>query len=110
MNGKIGNGKLEIGNRLRPLNQPAPVAVEADERGAPKAVLFKGTFRQVRAISDTWRIDDEWWREEIARRYFAVELEGGRRVTLYHDLVRDLWYAQSYEAPRSGESLRKKGA
>jgi hypothetical protein len=81
--------------------------VEADERGAPRAVLFKGVFRRVVGISDTWRIDDEWWREEIARRYFAVELEGGRRLTLYHDLVRDLWYVQPYEAPREGSSLRK---
>ena len=94
MNGKIGNGKLEIGNRLRPLNQPAPVAVEADERGAPKAVLFKGTFRQVRAISDTWRIDDEWWREPISREYLAVVLDDGRMLTLYHDLLDGSWYAQ----------------
>jgi hypothetical protein len=86
--------------KIRPLNQPAPVAVEADERGAPKAVLFKGTFRQVRAIADTWRIDDEWWREEIARRYFEIELEGGRRLTVYQDLVRGDWFAQGYDGPR----------
>ena len=86
------------------------MAVEADGRGAPKAVLWKGAFSAVVGISDTWRIDDEWWREEIARRYFVVELQGGRRITLFHDLVADLWYAQTYEAPRSVESLRKRGA
>ncbi len=93
---------------IRPLNKPAPVAVEENERGAPKAVLWKGVLRAVASIADTWRIDDEWWREEIARRYFVVELQGGRRITVYHDLVRDLWYAQSYEGPREGSSLRKK--
>jgi hypothetical protein len=98
----IDNRQSTIGNgNLRPLNQPAPIAVEADEHGAPRAVLYRGALRPVAAITDTWRIDDEWWRDEIARRYFALELQGGRRLTIYHDLVRDLWYAQPYEPPKS---------
>lgn len=96
--------------RLRPLNRPAPVAVEADQRGAPRAVLWKGAFMPVVGVADTWRIDDEWWREEIARRYFVAELQGGRRITLFHDLVGDLWYAQTYEAPREGKSSGKRSA
>lgn len=107
----IGKRKSETGNRsLRPLNRPAPVAVEADAHGLPQAVLWKGVFTPVAGIADSWRIDDEWWREEIARRYFVVELQGGRRITLYHDLVADLWYAQTYEAPQAEQSLRKKRA
>src|SRR3990172_4100629 len=90
--------KIQNGNdRLRPLSQPAPAAVEATPEGEPKAMLWRGVFKRVAAVHDSWRIDDEWWREEIARRYFAVELEGGRRVTVYHDLVQNLWYAQAYE-------------
>lgn len=84
---------------LRHLNQPQPAAVEADTQGEPKAMLWRGTCRRVTSIHDTWRIDDEWWRDEIARRYFAIELEGGRRLTVYHDMVADAWYAQSYDAP-----------
>ncbi len=92
------------GAHLRPLNQPAPAAVETDARGLPKAMLWRGSYQRVAAIHDTWRVDDEWWREEIARRYFALELESGRRVTVFHDLVLDLWYAQPYEAPRLGKA------
>lgn len=109
----IQNPKSQIQNQnLRPLNQPSPIAVEADARGVPEAVLFKGVFRQVAAITDTWRIDDEWWRDEIARRYFAIELQGGRRITVYHDLVHDLWYAQAYESPKTSASgsVRKRPA
>lgn len=87
--------------RFRPLNQPAPLAVEADERGTPRAVLWRGAYRRVQAVHDTWRIDDEWWRDEIARRYFVVELEGGRRLSIYRDLMADAWYGQPYEPPRS---------
>lgn len=85
---------------FRPLNLPTPTVVEAGARGQPQAVLWRGVFHRVAAIHETWRIDDEWWREEIARRYFVVALEGGRRLTLYHDLAADLWYSQPYEAPR----------
>ena len=96
----------DAGRHLRPLNKPIPAAVEDDGRGVPKAMLWRGTYKRVVAIHETWRIDDEWWREEIARRYFTVELEGGRRVTVFHDLIVDAWYAQPYEAPRSrGEAV-----
>ena len=92
------------GGRFLPLNQPAPLAVEATARGAPTHVLWRGAYKRVLAIHETWRIDDEWWREEIARRYFVVEVEGGRRLSLYHDLIRDLWYGQNYEEPRAGKA------
>lgn len=86
--------------RFRPLNQPMPLAVEATSRGEPVAMLWRGVYKRVQAVHETWRIDDEWWREEISRRYHVVELEGGRRVTIFHDLIRNAWYAQPYEAPR----------
>ncbi len=87
---------------LRPLNQPVPIQVETDPDDRPIAVQRRGwpRPRAVVSVQDRWRIDDEWWRDEIARRYFAVELEGGRHLTLYHELVGDAWYAQTYEAPR----------
>jgi hypothetical protein len=100
-------GKTAGTGRVRPLNQPAPLAVEAGEHGEPKAVLWKGVYKQVSGIHDTWRIDDEWWRDEIARRYFVVELEGGRRITIYHDLVNDTWYAQPYDALKRGGLANK---
>jgi hypothetical protein len=86
---------------LRLLNQPKPTAVEATALGEPAAIVIQGRFQRVRAIHDSWRIDDEWWRDEIARRYFAVELENGRKLTVYHDLVGDGWFAQGYDGPRT---------
>ena len=93
---------------LRLLNQPKPAAVEANTRGEPTAVVVQGRFQPVRAIHDSWRIDDEWWREEIARRYFAVELENGRKLTVYHDLVGGGWFIQGYDGPRPGKSPDKR--
>ncbi len=96
-------------SRFLPLNQPAPLAVEATARGAPVAVLWRGVYKRVAAIHDTWRVDDEWWRDEIARRYFVAELEGGRRLTLYHDLPKDLWYGQTYEEARAPKAKARAG-
>ncbi|MDQ3780751.1 MAG: hypothetical protein M3354_09440 [Chloroflexota bacterium] len=52
--------------------------------------------RRILQIQDTWRIDDEWWRAPIARRYYLVLLEDDSLRTIYHDLVTGQWYAQAY--------------
>ncbi len=69
--------------------------VAANEAGIPTRLLFGGERREVGAVLDRWRIDDEWWREPISRVYFSLVLEGGAHLILYHDLVEDLWYRQS---------------
>jgi len=93
---------------LRPLNAPVPVVVDASPSGVPRAVLRQGKFVPVTRIIDRWRIDDEWWRSPIVRRYFLVELRDGQRLTLFHDLVRDAWYRQPYLAP--SERALQRGA
>ena len=90
---------------LRLLNQPKPAVIEADAAGMPLAIVVQGRFVKVRTIHDHWRIDDEWWREEIARRYFAIELENGRRMTVYRDLVGGGWFVQGYDGPRSEKTM-----
>lgn len=83
---------------LLPLNLPRPAVVEAKE-GEPEMVLSHSVLRRVLDISDRWRIDDEWWRTEISRQYFALELEGGTRLTVFQDLVTSAWYQQQYTPP-----------
>ena len=70
---------------LRPLNAPQPARVEA-KAGWPAAVWERGLWLPVDRVDDVWRIDDEWWREvSVARTYFDVLLEGGKRLTLFFD-------------------------
>jgi len=71
------------------------VEVELDERGAPIVVTREtGNGKRVESIGETWRIDDEWWRVPIVRRYVEVILEGGGRVVLLEDLVTGEWFEQ----------------
>jgi hypothetical protein len=96
-------------HRLRPLNAPRRVFVELSERSLPVAVLEPPpgtatpalgaspgfTRREVETVGEIWRVDDEWWRAPISRRYVEVILKGGKHTVLYHDLVIDEWFEQS---------------
>lgn len=81
---------------FRPLNQPQPARVEA-EAGRPAAVWERSVRLPVDSVEDVWRIDDEWWREvPVARTYFEVLLEGGRRLTLFLDRETGRWFRQRH--------------
>jgi len=71
--------------------------VEDNEDGRPTAVYLSGHRLAVEAVLETWRIDDEWWRERaVSRVYFSLLLEDGRTVTMYRDLVTGRWWRQDY--------------
>jgi hypothetical protein len=82
-------------DRLRALNTPQPVEVELDTRGRPATVRPRQNGSAVvDAIGEIWRVDDEWWRKSIARRYVEVLLEGGKHVVLFEDLMTGQWWLQ----------------
>lgn len=93
-------------DRLRTLNAPRLVTVELLADGAPAKVWRSNSngvgqdgqeenAAVVETVLEMWRIDDEWWRQLISRRYFAVLLEGGTRVVLFEDLVTHEWFMQT---------------
>lgn len=77
-----------------PLHIPREIEVQANDWGEPVAVTRNGRRIKVMAILNTWRIDDEWWREEISRQYFQVELKDGLVLTVFRDLLSGRWYEQ----------------
>ena len=81
---------------IRILNLPRLVEIDADGNALPRALTMQGRRLRVEAIQDVWRIDDEWWREPISRRYFLVTLEGGIVRTVFQDLLSGEWFVQSY--------------
>ena len=82
---------------LRPLNAPSPLQVQSDDQGRIVSVWRQGrlTPRTLAAVQDHWRIDDEWWREHpVSRTYYELLLDDGTLLTVYHDLLADLWFEQ----------------
>jgi protein ImuB len=83
--------------RIRPLNNPRPLQVEVDADSRPAAVLFSGQRLTVESVLETWRIDDEWWRQRpVSRVYWRLLLEDGRTVDVYRDAVSGKWFRQAY--------------
>ncbi|MBI4421515.1 MAG: hypothetical protein HY560_11885 [Gemmatimonadetes bacterium] len=93
---------------------PRRVFVELNERGLPVAIStvrrFDGSTvgeieitrtaelpnrRTVEAIGEVWRVDDEWWRQPICRRYVEVMFEGGKHAVLYQDQIAGEWFEQT---------------
>ena len=94
----VSHSRAPLGARtLRALNGPARLAVQADAALQPLAVQ-RTTWPRARTvdhIQDSWRIDDEWWRDSpISRHYFTLLLHDGTLLTLYHDLIADAWFEQ----------------
>jgi|SRR5215217_1249513 len=79
-----------------PINMPQPLMVTLNTDNTPSRVTINGQTVPVTAVLDSWRIDDEWWREEISRRYYLLALADGRTLTLFLDLRSSAWYTQRY--------------
>lgn len=81
---------------IQPVNAPEPVQVKENEDGQPLKLRL-GRWQAIASIEDTWRIDDEWWREApISRLYCEVMTAQGRRMTIFKDLLNQAWYRQNY--------------
>lgn len=82
-------------DRLRAVNEPRAVTVELNESGEMTVGRPDGrTVGKVEAILESWRIDDEWWRQIISRSYLELMLEGGKRVVVFQDLLTGMWFMQ----------------
>jgi len=77
-------------DRLRAINTPRRVEVELGAAGLPVMV----ERRPVESVGEIWRIDDEWWRAPIQRRYLDANMEGGKHVVLFEDLMTREWWMQ----------------
>lgn len=73
------------------LFDPTPAAGAAAHTLSPAA---RGSSKRVAEVLETWRIDDEWWRAPISRRYVEVALEGGGHIVVFEDLTTGNWFLQ----------------
>jgi hypothetical protein len=79
-----------------PLYIPREIRVLTTAPGEPLSVYRGHHRKKVARILNSWRIDDEWWREPLSRQYFQVELQDGVVLTVFRDLISGIWYQQRY--------------
>ena len=82
--------------RLSPFH-PEPVDVFTADN-LPVQVHFKRKMQKVQEIVNLWRVDDSWWARPASRLYYTLELDGGGKVTVFHDLLSNKWYKQNWAA------------
>ena len=82
--------------RIRPLNLPKPVKVDVDPDGRPLHVTLPDRNPQVViGLVKSWRVDEEWWREQpINRIYWQCVLANGQFLTIFNDLSDGSWWRQ----------------
>ncbi len=83
---------------IKPLNAPTPVRVSTDGAGHPTAVHLSSSWQTVTSVEEVWKINDERLRgpdHRIERIYFDLQLQTGRRTTLFHDITHDTWHRQA---------------
>ena len=72
--------------RIRPLNEPIPIGAKETADRAPASVSFGNREVAVVELRDSWRIEEEWWRERpIVRHYYDVALADGGVALLFRD-------------------------
>ncbi len=72
------------------LYRPRAIEVRASE-GEPTVIAG----RWVDTVREEWLIEDRWWtRIPLRRHYFELVLDGGRCLTVFHDLAEGGWYEQ----------------
>ena len=82
----------------RLFRESIPIEVRLLNGAAPQEFTWKKRNHQVKKVANHWRIDYLWWRDPIWRDYFRIETTSGLMLTLYQDLITDLWYLQiSYD-------------
>ncbi len=70
------------------LYRPRRILVRAGD-GGPQAV----SHRNVESVREEWLIEDRWWtRAPLRRHYFEIVLDGGRCLTVFHDLEDGGWF------------------
>jgi hypothetical protein len=76
----------------RLLREHPSIDVELDGLGGPVAIRWAGR-REAVEVCNRWRIEEQWWRQPIAREYFKVV---GRSwlALVYLDRVDGTWHLE----------------
>lgn len=81
---------------LNERGMPSSIVLEPNEGDGGGWKTIEGDEKRwtVEVVGEVWRVDDEWWRRPISRRYVEAMLEGGKHVVLFEDLVHGTWFIQ----------------
>jgi hypothetical protein len=71
-----------------------PIQVEVDNGWQPVRFAWRNGEHPVHAVTNRWRVDEDWWSQRIWREYFKLITTTGLLVIVFRDLVSGDWYLQ----------------
>jgi hypothetical protein len=70
------------------------ISVIGNALNEPRRFAWREQFHQVEEITDSWRVDIDWWQERVWRDYFKLRTDTGLLVEIYCDRLTGKWYLQ----------------
>ena len=70
------------------------VQVQTDDTGQPCLLRLDGAAHGEVGICNRWRVEDDWWRNLVARTYYKVVTRDGLLCTIYLDELRGTWHLE----------------
>lgn len=96
----IGTVEAETRSILR----PQPIQVDLDGSRPVELIDADGRHQvtqvQLQSGEREGEPGDGWWRDPVSRRSYLLVLDDGSLRLVYHDLIDDAWYEQSFVSPR----------
>jgi hypothetical protein len=76
------------------LPSPPTIEVATDAGGEPVSLRWRCWYGEVAAICNRWRVEDDWWRQEVARDYYKVRTTDGTLCVIFRDRRQNTWHLQ----------------
>ncbi len=70
------------------------IEVETAADGRPARLRWRRWQVEVAAICNHWRVEDDWWRQEVARDYYKVRTADGTLCVIFRDRQQGTWHLQ----------------
>lgn len=71
-----------------------PITVWSNPTNDPTRFRWQQQTHPVAAIHRQWRVNIDWWRQQVWRDYFKLTTKTGLLVIIFYDKQGDQWFLQ----------------
>jgi len=76
------------------LPSPPIIEVATGADGEPVRLRWRRWQVKVDAVCNRWRVEDDWWRQEVARDYYKIRTDDGTLCVIFRDRKQGTWHLQ----------------
>ena len=76
------------------LSTPPTIEVTVDAAGEPVRLHWRRWQAEIAAVCNRWRVEEDWWRAEVARDYYKIRTDDGTLCVIFRDRHTGTWHLQ----------------